>query len=30
VQLSDLLFALVGIGALLAGILPRVLDRRPL
>jgi sodium/hydrogen antiporter len=30
VQLSDLLFALIGIGALLAGILPRVLERRPL
>jgi hypothetical protein len=30
VQLSDLVFALVGVGALLAGILPRVLERRPL
>ncbi|WP_433720153.1 cation:proton antiporter [Actinoplanes sp. CA-051413] len=30
VQLSDLLFALLGVGALLAGILPRVLERRPL
>ena len=30
VQLSDLLFALFGVGALLAGILPRVLERRPL
>jgi len=30
VQLSDLLFALIGVGALLAGILPRVLERRPL
>ena len=30
VQLSDLLFALIGLGALLAGILPRVLERRPL
>jgi len=30
VQLSDLVFALIGVGALLAGILPRVLDRRPL
>ena len=29
-QLSDLLFALFGVGALLAGILPRVLERRPL
>ena len=29
-QLSDLVFALIGVGALLAGILPRVLDRRPL
>ena len=29
-QLSDLLFALIGVGALLAGILPRVLERRPL
>jgi NhaP-type Na+/H+ or K+/H+ antiporter len=30
VQQSDLVFALIGVGALLAGILPRVLDRRPL
>jgi NhaP-type Na+/H+ or K+/H+ antiporter len=30
VQLSDLLFLLIGVGALLAGILPRLLDRRPL
>jgi NhaP-type Na+/H+ or K+/H+ antiporter len=30
VQLADLVFALIGVGALLAGILPRVLDRRPL
>jgi sodium/hydrogen antiporter len=30
VQLSDLLFALFGVGALLAGILPRLLERRPL
>jgi NhaP-type Na+/H+ or K+/H+ antiporter len=30
VQLSDLFFALFGVGALLAGILPRVLERRPL
>ena len=30
VQLSDLLFALFGVAALLAGILPRVLERRPL
>jgi NhaP-type Na+/H+ or K+/H+ antiporter len=29
-QLSDLVFALVGIGALLAGILPRLVERRPL
>ncbi|WP_067502947.1 sodium:proton antiporter [Actinoplanes sp. TFC3] len=29
-QLSDLLFALFGVGALLAGILPRVLERRPM
>ena len=29
-QLSDLLFALFGVGALLAGMLPRVLERRPL
>ena len=29
-QLSDLVFALIGVGALLAGILPGVLDRRPL
>jgi NhaP-type Na+/H+ or K+/H+ antiporter len=29
-QLSDELFALIGVGALLAGILPRVLERRPL
>ncbi|MET0492566.1 MAG: cation:proton antiporter, partial [Actinoplanes sp.] len=29
-QLPDLLFALFGVGALLAGILPRVLERRPL
>lgn len=29
-QISDLVFALIGVGALLAGILPRVLDRRPL
>ncbi|MEU8657677.1 cation:proton antiporter [Actinoplanes philippinensis] len=30
VQVPDLLFALFGAGALLAGILPRVLERRPL
>ena len=30
VQLSDLVFALIGVGALLAGILPRLLERRPL
>jgi NhaP-type Na+/H+ or K+/H+ antiporter len=30
VQLSDLVFALIGVGALLAGILPRALERRPL
>ncbi|GIE77526.1 cation transporter [Actinoplanes philippinensis] len=30
VQVPDLLFALFGVGALLAGILPRVLERRPL
>jgi NhaP-type Na+/H+ or K+/H+ antiporter len=30
VQLSDLVFALIGVGALLAGILPRVVERRPL
>jgi NhaP-type Na+/H+ or K+/H+ antiporter len=30
VQLPDLLFALFGMGALLAGILPRVLERRPM
>jgi NhaP-type Na+/H+ or K+/H+ antiporter len=30
VQISDLFFAVVGVGALLAGILPRVLERRPL
>jgi NhaP-type Na+/H+ or K+/H+ antiporter len=30
VQLSDLVFALIGAGALLAGILPRALERRPL
>jgi NhaP-type Na+/H+ or K+/H+ antiporter len=30
VQLSDTIFALVGVGALLAGILPRLLERRPL
>lgn len=29
-QLSDVLFALFGVGALLAGILPRILERRPL
>nr|BFE69514.1 hypothetical protein GCM10020092_028150 [Actinoplanes digitatis] len=29
-ELSDLLFALFGVAALLAGILPRVLERRPL
>ena len=29
VQMSDLLFALLGLGALLAGILPRVVERRP-
>lgn len=29
-QLPDLLFAIFGVGALLAGILPRVLERRPL
>jgi NhaP-type Na+/H+ or K+/H+ antiporter len=30
VQLPDLLFALFGVGALLAGILPRILERRPM
>jgi NhaP-type Na+/H+ or K+/H+ antiporter len=30
VQQSDVVFALVGVGALLAGILPRLLERRPL
>jgi NhaP-type Na+/H+ or K+/H+ antiporter len=30
VQLSDVLFALFGVGALLAGVLPRILERRPL
>lgn len=30
IQVSDVLFALFGLGALLAGILPRVLERRPL
>jgi NhaP-type Na+/H+ or K+/H+ antiporter len=30
VQISDIVFAVVGLGALLAGILPRVLERRPL
>ncbi|GGK85242.1 cation:proton antiporter [Mangrovihabitans endophyticus] len=30
VQTSDLIFALLGVGALLAGILPRVVERRPL
>jgi sodium/hydrogen antiporter len=30
VQTSDVIFAVVGIGALLAGILPRVLEHRPL
>ncbi|MEU4242553.1 cation:proton antiporter [Actinoplanes sp. NPDC026619] len=29
-QTSDVIFAVVGVGALLAGILPRVLERRPL
>ena len=29
-QLSDVLFALFGVGALLAGVLPRILERRPL
>ena len=29
-QQSDLVFALIGVGALLAGILPRLLERRPL
>ncbi|MEV8506092.1 cation:proton antiporter [Actinoplanes sp. NPDC051475] len=29
-QLPDLLFAIFGVGALLAGILPRLLERRPL
>ncbi len=29
-QTSDLVFALVGVGALLAGLLPRLLERRPL
>lgn len=28
--MSDLIFALIGVGALLAGILPRALERRPL
>jgi NhaP-type Na+/H+ or K+/H+ antiporter len=30
VHQSDVVFALIGVGALLAGILPRVLERRPL
>jgi NhaP-type Na+/H+ or K+/H+ antiporter len=30
VHLSDLVFALIGVGALLAGVLPRLLERRPL
>jgi sodium/hydrogen antiporter len=30
VQTSDVVFAVIGLGALLAGILPRVLERRPL
>ena len=30
VQISDVVFAVIGLGALLAGILPRVLERRPL
>jgi NhaP-type Na+/H+ or K+/H+ antiporter len=30
VQISDVIFAVVGVGALLAGILPRLLERRPL
>jgi NhaP-type Na+/H+ or K+/H+ antiporter len=30
VQHSDIVFALIGVGALLAGILPRVVERRPL
>ncbi|GAA0566590.1 cation:proton antiporter [Paractinoplanes ferrugineus] len=30
VQTSDMIFAVVGLGALLAGILPRVLEKRPL
>ncbi|MDY7084976.1 MAG: cation:proton antiporter [Actinomycetota bacterium] len=29
-QISDVVFAVVGLGALLAGVLPRVLERRPL
>ena len=29
-QQSDIVFALIGVGALLAGILPRLLERRPL
>ncbi|GAA0809721.1 cation:proton antiporter domain-containing protein [Spirilliplanes yamanashiensis] len=29
-QLSDVIFALIGVGALLAGILPRLVERRPL
>lgn len=29
-QLSDVVFSLVGVGALLAGILPRLVERRPL
>ncbi|WP_328460254.1 cation:proton antiporter [Actinoplanes sp. NBC_00393] len=29
-QLSDVVFALIGVGALLAGILPRLVERRPL
>ena len=29
-QTSDVVFALIGVGALLAGILPRLLERRPL
>jgi NhaP-type Na+/H+ or K+/H+ antiporter len=29
-QLSDVLYALVGVGALLAGVLPRLVERRPL
>lgn len=29
-QTSDVVFALIGVGALLAGVLPRLLEQRPL